>query len=1076
MSLPRISIGRPVAVAMLFVAVAILGGLSFTRLPVDLLPDVAYPRLVVYTSYPGVAPREVERFVTERIEQALSAVPGKESLESVTREGMSLVTVRFAWGTDMDFASLNVREKLDGIRASLPAGVEGRPIMLRTDPRSDPILSISASGEEMDLWALKDLSETVFRRRLEQIDGVAQASVTGGLEREIQVTVDPVRLAGYGLTVQDVAARVAAANAPSASAIVRHGNFDFSLRTLGELVAVPEIEDVVVAIRPTSSQNVPGNAPRPDGRVLLRDVATVVDGFRERETIARYNGSESVGILVFKEPRANTVRVTETVNQALDELRAQYPAVELDVAASQAEFVAGAINNLKQQMLLGALMAFVVLIFFLRDARYSMAIALAIPISVIGTFALLHLAGVSLNIMSMGGLALGIGMLVDNSIVVIENIFRHREKGTRAALAAAVGTEEVQRAITASTLTTIAVFGPIIYVRGVAGELFAALSFAVAFSLLASLLVAVTLLPTMAARWDDAERRAPGRLRRAWAPVAHTLAAPLRGFDRVWAGFTGWYHRTLLWCLEHRAVALAAAAGLLLLTVPLALDLNRSMLPEVEQGEFRVRIDLPRGTPLERTAAFTAEVEEALLGDSAVAAVFSRIGKQLAAAGFEERESGLHTALLEVRLHEDQVTPPVLARLRARFADLPPGTLAMETGQATAMGRLLGAGEADLAVRIRAEDLEGAMAYGEQLARVLAADQRLTNVRLGTDLGQPEFEVELDRERAAMYNINPRDVVETVEDYMYGELATDFVAFDAKIPVWVRLPQEDRRRIETLNNLRVRGIPLSELLIVHESTGPVEVQRVDQNRVVPVFADVSSGGVDEAVAAVEASLAAAPPADRDMRVTVGGENEEMRHSFRELALAFALAVLLVYMILAAQFESFLHPFTVLLSVPMGLIGAVVALWLMNSGLNVVSIIGLVILVGIVNNDAVVKVDFINQMREAGMNTRDAVVEAGRARVRPIVMNTITTMVAVLPMMLGIGAGANLQAPMAVAIFGGLVTSTLLTLLILPLFYEIFDDAGVWLRNRFRGGESEPAVVATPRAGATQFLEPMVGGD
>jgi len=1076
MSLPRISIGRPVAVAMLFVAVAILGGLSFTRLPVDLLPDVAYPRLVVYTSYPGVSPREVERFVTEPIEQVLSAVPGKEGMESVTREGMSLVTVRFAWGTDMDFASLNVREKLDGIRASLPDGIEGRPVMLRTDPRSDPILSISVSGDEVDLWSLKDLSETVFRRRLEQIDGVAQASVTGGLEREIQVIVDPVVLAAYGLTVEDVARQVDAANAPSGGgATVRHGNFDFSLRTLGELVEVRELEDVVVALRPVGA-SAPGTAPRADGRVLLRDVATVVDGFRERETIARYNGAESVGLLVFKEPRSNTVKVTSTVYEVLDELRAQYPDIELDVAASQAEFVAGAIDNLKQQMLLGALMAFVVLIFFLRDARYSVAIALAIPISVIGTFALLHLAGVSLNIMSMGGLALGIGMLVDNSIVVIENIFRHREKGTMAAVAAAVGTEEVVRAITASTLTTIAVFGPIIYVRGVAGELFAALSFAVAFSLLASLLVAVTLLPTMAARWDDTRRRTPGRLGRAWAPVGHVLAAPLRAFDRGWAALTDGYHRALGWCLEHRAAVLAGSATLLLLTVPLALDLNRSMLPEVEQGEFRVRIDLPRGTPLERTAEFTAEVEAALLADSAVAAVFSRIGKQLAAAGFEERESGLHTALLEVRLHEDQVTPPVLARLRARFADLPPGTLAMETGQATAMGRLLGAGEADLAVRIRAEDLEGAMAYGESLAGILAADERLANVRLGTDLGQPEYVAEILNERAATYNISPAAVAQTVEDYMYGSLATDFVAFDTKIPVWVRLPQEDRRSIETMNNLRVGGIPLSELVQVREATGPVEVQRVDQNRVVPVFADVNRGGVDAAVAAVEATVAAAPPASQDMRVTVGGENEEMRHSFRELGLAFGLAVLLVYMILAAQFESFLHPFTVLLSVPMGLIGAVVALWLMNSGLNVVSIIGLVILVGIVNNDAVVKVDFINQMRDEGMSTRNAVLAAGQARVRPIVMNTITTMVAVLPMMLGIGAGANLQAPMAVAIFGGLVTSTVLTLLVLPVFYEIFDDAGNWLRMRLARGHEEPALVATPWAGAAELLEPVAGAD
>jgi hydrophobic/amphiphilic exporter-1 (mainly G- bacteria), HAE1 family len=492
MSLPRIATARPVAVAMFFIAAVLLGGISFTRLPVDLLPDIAYPRLVIYTTHPETAPSEIERFVTEPIEQAVARVPGVERIESTSREGASMVVLRFAWGTDMDFAALNVREKIDGLRGVLPERAQ-RPVVLRTDPRSEPIMAISIAGTG-DLWAMKELTEAVFRRRLEQIDGVAQAAVTGGLEREIHVEVDATRLESHGVTIDEIAAALASANASSPSGTIRRGRFRYALRTLGELQSVHQFGDVVIAQRS-------GAGGRSGDMLRLRDVAVITDGFRERESIARYNGREALGVLIFKESGANTVRVAEQVTTVLGELSAEYPAVSADVAMSQAGFVSAAISNLVRNMIAGAVLAFLVLLLFLRDPRYPVAIALAIPISVVTTFGLFHLTGVSINIMSLGGLALGVGMLVDNSIVVIENIFRHREKGLRAAAAAVTGTREVQRAITAATLTTIAVFGPIIYVEGVAGELFAALSFAVAFSLLVSLAVAVTLLPTIAARW-----------------------------------------------------------------------------------------------------------------------------------------------------------------------------------------------------------------------------------------------------------------------------------------------------------------------------------------------------------------------------------------------------------------------------------------------------------------------------------------------------------------------------------------------------------------------------------------------
>ena len=1067
MSLPRLSIRRPIAVAMLFLAIVLLGGISFGRLPIDLLPDVAYPRLVVHTAEPGAGPAEVERFVSAPVEQAVSTVPGVQEVESVSREGVSLVTVRFAWGTDMDFAALGVREKLDGLRDVLPE-LATRPTVLRMDPRSEPIMAVSVAGE--DPLALTELAESVFKRRLEQIDGVAQAAVTGGLTREIHVEVDPERLEAFGLSVEDITRALDAANASAPGGTIRRGRYRYALRTLGELQGVEEIAGVPIsggASPRTGAADTARASPR--AALVLGDVARIDDGFREQETIARYNAAESVGLLIFKNSDANTVRVDERVARTLAELGAQYPGVQLRIASSQATFVSDAIDNVVGNLVQGAVLAFLVLLLFLRDIRYPVAIALAIPISVIATFALLDAFGVSLNIMSLGGLALGVGMLVDNSIVVLENTFRHREAGADAETAATVGAEEVQGAITASTLTTIAVFGPIIYIEGVAGELFGALSLAVAFSLLASLFVSLTLLPTMAARWrggeagdrGDGQRRGGlGWIRRGGARV---FARPLDAWERGFARFTAGYERTLLAVLRHRGRVLGGALLLLALAIWLGLALDRRVLPEVDQGEFRVRLDLPRGTPLEETETAARRLEALFLADPAVEAVFTHAGRQVAVAGIEDEESGLHTATLDVRLHEGESTREALSRLRLGGAGFPPGALAIETGEATALGQLLGGGEADLAVRLRGDELDRALAYARAVEERLARDPLLANVRLGTELGQPEVRLEIDRERAASYGIDPKRIAETIQTYMYGDVATELVEFDRKIPIVVRLPEIDRRSLGTLETLRIDGVPLRALVSVESTVGPVEVRRVGQGRVVAVYADVAGGGVDEAVDHVRAALREIP-APPGVRAQVGGENEQMRRSLRDLAFAFGLALLLVYMILAAEFESFVHPLIILLSVPLGLVGAMLALWITGAGLNTMSLIGLVILAGIVDNDAVVKVDFINRMRRQGLPLREAILAAGHARLRPIIMTTLTTMLGLLPMAIAAGRGAELRAPLAVSIFGGLFSATALTLLVLPVIYEMVEEGRERLGALRGRGPVAPEPVPAPAVG------------
>jgi HAE1 family hydrophobic/amphiphilic exporter-1 len=1056
-SLPRISIQRPVAVAMFFLGVVFLGVLSFVRLPIDLLPDVAYPRLVIYTTDPSAAPAEVEHFITEPVEQAVSTVPGVQKVESVTREGQSLVTARFAWGTDMDFAALNTREKLDNIRDALPE-LAARPVVLRTDPRSEPILAISVAGER-DLPQLKELSEAVLKRRLEQIDGVAQALVTGGVEREVHVEVDPRALESYGLTIDDVSTALAQANASGPAGYVRRGRYRYSLRTLGELQTVDEI--AAVPVRRAVTPPGPGanaDAPLP-GQVLVRDVAHVEDGFQERESIARFNGSEAVGLLVFKNAGANTVRVSREVDRVLAQLRREYPEVKLEVATSQAGFISDALQNVVQEVVLGGILAFLVLFFFLREWRYPVAVALVIPISLVATFALLEATHVTLNIMSLGGLALGVGLLMDNSIVVLENIFRHRELGARAAVAAAAGTEEVQRAIIASTLTNIAVFGPIVYLEGVAGQMLGALAISVSFSLLASIVVAITLLPAMAARWEDATDEHGGR-RHNW--LARQMARPLDAFDRWFERLTGRYERLLEMGMRHRGRTIGLALVLLVVGIWILLALPRSVLPEVDQGAFRARLELRRGTPLETTAAAAARLERTIRADPAVDAVFTRVGRQEAVAGMDESESGLNTASLEVRLKDGASTAAALRRLRPKIAaELGAGEVTLETGQATQLGRLLGAGESDLSVRVRGEDLDAALAYAGQVRSRLLSVPSVANVRVGTEVGQPEVRVEIDRERAAAYGIDPRRVAESVEAYMKGKEATQLVDFDRKIPIVVRLPEASRRSAETLELLTVDGIPLRELVHVRTTSGPAEIRRMDQGRVVTVLADVAGGaGVTRSVADVRAALAAMPP-PRGLRAEIGGENEEMRKGFRDLALAFSLALILCYMLLAAEFESLLHPFIILLAVPLAAFGAAVALWVGGSGINTMSLIGIVILVGIVDNDAVVKLDFINQMRREGMDRHEAIRAAGHARFRPIVMNTITAMLGLLPMALGIGAGGELQAPLAMAVFGGLMSATALTLVVIPVSYDLLEELKERIVAVLRRNAAEPVPAAVP---------------
>jgi HAE1 family hydrophobic/amphiphilic exporter-1 len=1036
MSLSAFAVRRPVAVSMFFLAVVLLGLISYPRLPIDLLPDLSYPQLVVYTAIPQTSAIEVERLVTEKVEAQVSSVPGVDGLSSVSRDGISLVTLSFQWGTDMDMAMLNLRERLDHVRQALPITAT-RPQILRVNPSAEPVMVLSMAGD--DLWETKELAENVVRRRLEQLDGVAQAQVSGGPERQIHVEVDLELLEANGLTMQTVAQALDAANRATAGGTILKDRTRYPLRTLGEFQTVAEISDVVITD--------PRSASGSRRTLRIGDVARVVDGFADRDVLARYNGRESVGILVYKDPGANTVHAARQVERIVGLLQEEFPAVNLDVASSQAGFIADSIDNVFSALMVGGMLAFLVLFVFLREPRYPVAVALAIPISVGATFVLLWAFDVSINIMSLGGLALGVGMLVDNSIVVLENIFRHQEAGSSAKEAAAKGGREVSGAITASTLTTILVFGPVLYVEGIAGELFRDLSLAVAFSLLASLAVALTLLPTLAARFTG-----PGRALGGATPFDHS-------FNR----FASVYHGALGWSLDHRGLVLGVAGVALALGALSALLLDRNLLPSVDQGALELLVELPEGTALFRTHEVSMVVEDILLQDADVEAVWGTVGRDIRRLPQTNHATGLHTAHFQVRVRDGVSSRVLRERFRIPLDSLlaDEGRIAIQTGGSTTLGMILGGSDADIAIRIRGQDLEAAFDYADQVALKLSDAPRIANVRVGNERSQPQIGVQVLRDEIHRFGLEAATVANAVDQTMRGILATEFVAFDRKIPVMVRLPDEARFTVETLNRIKVSGVPLRELVRVDGVQAPAEVRRESQGRVVSVLADVRFGGLDAALVQVEDALANLP-VPHNFRVEVGGENEEMLRSFRNLKFAFALALILVFMILAAQFESFLYPATILAAVPVALVGAIVALLIRGEGLNTMSLIGIVILVGIVVNDSIVKVDFIVRARAQGAGTREAILEAGRVRLRPIVMTTLTTVLGLAPMAMGLGRGADLRAPLAISVIGGLILATGFTLIVVPVIFSLLESARMTTLARRDKGTGQKANGAGTR--------------
>ena len=1068
----EIATERRVTIVMFTVAIVLFGFVSLSRLSVNLLPELSYPTVTIRTELTGAAPIEIENLLTKPIEEAVGVIRNVRLVRSVSRAGQSDVTLEFLWGTDMDIAGVDVREKVDILELPLEAS---RPLLLRFDPSSEPIMrlglmhrdgaaTVSATDAEGKFKALRRLAEDRIKNDLEAEEGTAAVKVSGGLEDEIQIRVDQQKLAQIGISIDEVAARIRAENVNLSGGRLEEGSQRFLVRTINEFQSVDEFEDAIVG--------------RVSGQpVYLRDIATVFRGYKEREAITRVNGRESVELAVYKEGDANTVQVAKRIDDRLQSIREALPEdLELRKIYDQSTFIADAIQQVSSAAIFGGILAIMVLYGFLRDASATAIIAIAIPVSIVGTFLLMYTNEVSLNIMSLGGVALAVGMLVDNAIVVLENIVRRKEQGDDGLTAARRGTAEVGGAVTAATLTTIAVFFPMVFISGIAGQLFRDQALTVTFALVFSLLVALTLIPMLAAlgtgqRYEEiAADRDPNRLARGAAYIVRfggrlfsairwvfwaVLWLPSRVLSRLNAAAAVRYDPLLAWSLRHRAVVVIAALSLFAGSLLLIPRLGTELIPQLAQGEFHLDLRLPPGSPLSatdgaiQTAQRVAAEQDAVALNYSVAGTGNRLDASPVDAG--ENTGTLSLTLRTAAGREDEER--TMAAMREELALLP--GVQFEFRRPALMSFA-----APLSIEVSGFDLDELAATSTRIVSDMATVENFTDIKTTIEPGNPEIQIVFDQERAATLGLAVRDIADRVVANVRGELATRYTWNDKKIDVLVRSVDTRQSSIDEIRRLIVnpaaaRPVTLDAVADVFVARGPAEIRRIAQERVAVITANVAQGDLGAAVASAR-SVLARTPMPNGISATVTGQNEEMQDSFRSMQFALALAVFLVYLVMASQFESLIHPFVILFTIPLALVGAIFALFLTGTTINVVAFIGIIMLAGIVVNNAIVLVDLINQLRADGMEKMAAIAEAGRTRLRPILMTTLTTALGLLPMAIGFGEGAEVRTPMAITVIGGLIVSTLLTLIVIPVVYSLLDRKR-WPQRTHVQASHQPAI-------------------
>lgn len=1115
-NLVEFSTRRRVTVAMMTITLVLFGVIALGDLKVNLLPDLSYPTLTVRTEYTGAAPSEIETLISEPVEEAVGVVKGLRKLKSVSRTGQSDVVLEFAWGTDMDQASLEVRDKMEVVQLPLEAK---KPVLLRFNPSTEPILRLALSpkvaGDETDairrLTDLRRYADDDLKKKLEPVDGVAAVKVGGGLEDEIQVDIDQQKLAQLNLPIATVVSRLQQENINISGGRLEEGSQRYLVRTVNQFASVAEMREMLVTTQSGgasaadsaaqqmarvaaasgdaasmaaaasvqssssgSSSAVAGGMP-----VRLKDIADVRQGYKEREAIIRLAGKEAVELAIYKEGDANTVATADAITAQLKKIEEQIPEdVELTTIDDQSKFIRNAISDVKKDAVIGGLLAILIIFLFLRDGWSTFVISLSLPVSIVATFFFMGQFDLSLNVMSLGGLALATGLVVDDSIVVLESIAKARERGLGILDAAIQGTREVSMAVVASTLTTIAVFLPLVFVQGIAGQLFRDQALTVAIAIAISLVVSMTLIPMLSALkgrpvlgYSD-EPPHP-----AWQPESRVLkpiAMAERGFGigvrgsffglawlvvKIWRGLCAvvgpvmrklsdlamspysraerGYLRLLPAALTRPTLVLSAAAIAFAGTLALVPMLGADLIPQLAQDRFEMTVKLPPGTPLRTTDALVRELQLKHSKDDGIRSMFgvSGSGTRLDA---NPTESGENIGKLTVVMADGgskDIEAAQTDRLRRTMAETPEAQVDFARPELFSFST-------PLEIELRGQDLASIERAGQQMAAMLRANPHYADVKSTVEQGFPEIQIRFDQDRAGALGLSTRQIADAVVQKVRGEVATRYSFRDRKIDVLVRARESDRSSLEDIKRLIVnpgsdRPVTLDAVAEVVATTGPSEIHRADQVRVAIVSSNLRDIDLGGAVDEVD-RMVAAKPLDADVRMHIGGQGEELKESINSLLFAFALAVFLVYLVMASQFESLLHPFVILFTIPLAMVGAVLALLLTGSTVSVVVFIGLILLVGLVTKNAIILIDKVNQLREEGVAKRDALVEGARSRLRPIIMTTLCTLFGFLPLALAFGEGAEVRSPMAITVIGGLLVSTLLTLLVIPVVYDLLD--------------------------------------
>jgi hydrophobic/amphiphilic exporter-1 (mainly G- bacteria), HAE1 family len=1033
MSIPRLAIQRPVTMFMLSAVVMLIGAISLARLPVDLMPDVSFPSITVRVSYAGVGPLEIEELVTRPIEQALSAVAGLERLESTSQEGSSRVTLNLAWGMDLNEAADDIRNRLDRVRGRLPEEADP-PVMFKFDASAAPIMGVGLEGVvagEYDRVKLREIAEHDLSQRLERVPGVAAVTVDGGLRRQIHVELSKEKIRALDLPVDRVVNLLRTENQNIPLGEIDEGDRTYLVRSQGQFESLREISDLVVMTR----QGVP---------VYMRDIAEVKDSTEDFRSFTRVNGNPGVRLRITKQSGTNTVAIADAVRTEVDRINREMPSVKMTVLDDSSVFINRSIHAVQEHALIGGVLVMLIIFLFLRNLRATFIVFTSIPISVIGTFALLYFNGYTLNTMTFGGLALGIGMIVDASIVVLENTFRHMEHGKDRMTASIDASEEVWSAILASTLTHIAVFVPLLFLTGVSSILFKQLSVVVMFSLTMSLFVAVTIVPVLCSRL--LKLPPPVEQRRGLSGRLYTWS------ERFLDGMDDKYRGLIHTALHHRPTIVGLGTACVVGAVVILPTIGFELMPQADEGEVQVTAELPVGTRTERGEEVAIRLEG--LAKEYVQEAETVITQMGGGGGFGPGGGAARvqmTLRLVTRDKRQRSNEQIARDLNRQLPGIIPGVIIQTraSGGNQQQNRIFGSGDSRIALEIQGDDLQGSQQVAQSAKAVMDRVPEVRNARVGRDDGRPELAIQVDRPKAALLGLSVTGVANSIRTNVGGTQAAFYRESGNEYPIIVRLREEDRGRVEDIGDILLstsqgQVVEAKNLLTVRNQAGPTEIQRKNQERIIRVTAEPEAA-LSDALAAVNARLSEVrvPP---DMRMGFGAEAEEQARAFAQLQMMLVLAIILVYAVMASQYESLRDPFIIMFSVPLAAIGVVLALKLTGTTFSLQAYIGVIMLAGIVVSNAILLVDYTNILRRRdNMPLREAVEIGGRTRLRPILMTSLATMLGLVPMALGIGEGAELQAPLARVVIGGLLASTLITLVFVPVVYTLFEEGWKGLR-------------------------------